>query len=503
MSEFIPLKSSNLQAISDKVVSDNTVEVPGYPRVIKQRICHLGVGAFHRAHQAVYLHQLLQQGLAQGWGICGIGLRPADQAIHQALRNQDYLYSVWELEGDSKRVSVIGSIMDYVDASADLSAAVSVLSDVETRIISLTITEAGYCLKANGDLNLQHEDIAYDLANPETPRSAPGLIVRALQVRRDAGLKGLTLMSCDNLIENGLRLKESILGFSQQLDCSLSEWIEQEVSFPCSMVDRITPVLTAAQRQQFVNEWSVQDDALIMCEGWLQWILEDHFVAGRPEFEKVGVVISDDVKIYEDMKVGLLNGGHSALSHIGLLLGHTRVHEALADPKLRRWLLAYMSEASQTLQPIAGINFAEYQASLIQRFSNSVIADRLTRLAQDSSAKFQQNLLPPLIKRLSKGLSTPYFSATIAFWIHYLATLPTTGPDRDAYLDPRKEEIIKLAVEGSASKDPARFVAAILQLSPEFTQRFSSDVAAHLRAIETTGITAHVATLGASLETRA
>lgn len=495
MLETLPLNTSNLQAISLKPVGGNSVEVPNYPRQIKQRICHLGVGAFHRAHQAVFLHQLLQQGLAQGWGICGIGLRAADQPVHQALLRQDHLYSVWELEGDSKRAKVIGSIMAYVDASADLAAAVALLSDAETRIISLTITEAGYCLTANGELNLQHEDIAHDLTHSETPRSAPGLIVRALQVRRDAGLKGLTLMSCDNLIENGLRLKESILGFSEQIDASLSEWIEQEVSFPCSMVDRITPALSAAQRQQFSNEWGVQDDALIMCESWQQWILEDHFIAGRPEFEKVGVVISDDVKVYEDMKVGLLNGGHSALSHIGLLLGYVQVHEALADPRLRDWLSAYMGEVSQTLEPIVGINFAEYQNSLIQRFSNSAIADRLTRLAQDSSAKFPQNLLPPLIKRLSAGLPVRYFAATIAFWIQYLNTLKNEGADRDAYLDPRKDELINLAVKASETKDPSIFVASTLQLSPDHARKFSADVALQLRSIEAQGLVAHLTSL--------
>lgn len=498
MSQTIPLNAENLQSISLKTVGEKAVEVPNYPRLIQKRICHLGVGAFHRSHQAVYLHRLLQRGMAQGWGICGIGLRVADQRVHQALQRQDYLYSVWELEGASKRTTVVGSIMDYVDASIDSDAALAVLSDAETRIVSLTITEAGYCLTANGELNQQHEDIAHDLLHPTQPRSAPGLIVRALQMRRDAGLKGFTLMSCDNLIENGHRLRSSVLGFAQRINPVLAQWIKTEVSFPCSMVDRITPALTSAQAQQFEDEWGVKDDAAVMCEGWLQWILEDQFVAGRPEFEAVGVVIPNDVTVYEDMKVGLLNGGHSALSHVSLLMGNVQVHEALGDARLRHWLSGYMKAVSQTLAPIAGINFADYEASLIARFSNPAIADRLTRLAQDSSAKFQQTLLPPLMKCLNLGLSTEYLSATIAFWIHYLSTLKNGGPDCDAYLDPRKDELIDLAVQASNLKDPSAFIAATLQMQPDQAASFSTDVAHHLRGIQAKGVEKHVVSLGAT-----
>ncbi|MES2488245.1 MAG: mannitol dehydrogenase family protein [Pseudomonadota bacterium] len=491
MREAISLNTSYLSAISLKTIGEHAVEVPTYSRVIKKRICHLGVGAFHRAHQAVYLHKLLQRGLAQGWGICGIGLRPADQRVHQALLRQDYLFSVWELEGSSKHAAVIGSIMDYVDASTDSDAALDILSDAETCIISLTITEAGYCLLANGELNQQHEDIAHDLAHPEQPRSAAGLIVRALQIRRDTGLAGFTLMSCDNLIENGHRLRDSVIGFSKCVDTELAQWIEREVSFPCSMVDRITPALEPAQRQKFENEWGVKDDALIMCESWQQWILEDNFVAGRPEFEKVGVVISKNVPLYEDMKVGLLNGGHSALSHISLLMGYNQVHEALTDSRLRAWLVGYMHEVAETLEPIAGINFADYQTSLIRRFSNPAIADRLTRLAQDSSAKFQQTLLPPLVKRLSLGLSTTHLAATIAFWIHYLGMLSKCSNDRDAYLDPRKDELINLATKAIDSQDPSAFVAATLQLSPAHAERFNAELALQLSGIQKIGVEKH------------
>ncbi|PTU31852.1 mannitol dehydrogenase family protein [Stenotrophobium rhamnosiphilum] len=495
MREAIPLNTSYLSAISLKTIGEHEVEVPTYSRTITRRICHLGVGAFHRSHQAVYLHKLLQRGLAQGWGICGIGLRPEDQRVHQALLRQDYLFSVWELEGTNKRSTVIGSIMDYVDASTDISAALAVLSDSETCIVSLTITEAGYCLLANGDLNQQHEDIVHDLAHLDAPRSAPGLIVRALQMRRDLGRKGFTLMSCDNLIENGHRLRDSVIGFSKCIDPELAQWIEREVSFPCSMVDRITPALEPAQRQQFENEWGVKDDALIMCESWQQWILEDKFVAGRPEFEQVGVVISKNVPAYEDMKVGLLNGGHSALSHISLLMGYSQVHEALTDSRLRAWLVGYMQEVSQTLEPIAGINFSDYQTSLIRRFSNPAIADRLTRLAQDSSAKFQQTLLPPLVKRLSLGLSTTHLAATIAFWIHYLGMLKSSNADRDAYLDPRKDELINLAAHAIDSQDPSAFVAATLQLSPAHAERFNANLALQLHSIQKIDVEKHAVSL--------
>ncbi|HVT37374.1 MAG TPA: mannitol dehydrogenase family protein, partial [Nevskiaceae bacterium] len=363
------------------------VEPPRYARRSERRICHIGAGRFHRAHQAYYLHRLLQQGDGEGWGICAIGLKRADAEVHARLQPQDQLYSLWELDGDKRRGTVVGSLMQWVDAAADADAAIAVMADPATHIISLTVTESGYCLDARGALDCAHPDIAHDLAGG-APRSAPGLIVRALAARRAAGGSGVTLMSCDNLLENGKVLRACMLHFAQRVDAALERWIERECSFPCSMVDRITPAADDARSAQLSRELGLRDDALVFCEPWQQWVIEDHFVAGRPAFEKAGAVFSMRVRDYERMKVGMLNGGHSALSHVGLLLGHTRVHEALAVPELRLWLAAYMDDVAQVLPPLPGVNYLEYRDALLARFSNPAIEDRLARLALDTTAKY-------------------------------------------------------------------------------------------------------------------
>jgi mannitol 2-dehydrogenase len=479
----LPLSQASLARVAALRVDGNAPDIPRYARRSDLRICHLGLGRFHRAHQAHYLHRLLQDGLADGWGLCGIGLRAADAGVVAALRAQDGLYSLWEVDGTSRRVSVIGSIMELVDASDDIGRAIEAIADSRTRIVSLTITEAGYCLDGSGALDVSHPEIVHDLADPQVPRSAAGVICAALQVRRAAGAGGVTLMSCDNLIGNGHALRRSVLGLAQRTDAALAHWIEDRCSFPSSMVDRITP--GAAHVDSLAAEWGVADAALVMCEPWQQWILEDDFVAGRPPFERAGVVLSAAVKRYEDVKVGLLNGGHSAIAHCGLLLGHTRVHHAVADASIRGWLTAYMRDVAATLAPPPGLDLAAYQAALVQRFANPAIDDRLLRLAQDTSAKFQQVLLPPLLRRLERGLEVDNFALAIALWMTYLRTLDADRGARGAYLDARKDALIPLA-RGAAGA----FVAASLPLPDAQSSAFAARVDARLRDLTRDGVAA-------------
>lgn len=495
MIDLLPLNAANLPKIAQRALKYSAVDVPSYPRQLQQRICHIGIGRFHRAHQANYLHRLLQQGLADGWGLCAVGIRAADQPVLQTLQAQDGLYSLWEVDGAERKVSVIGSIMQWVDASDNAQVGIDVMADAATKIVSLTITESGYCLDSQGQLDLKHPDISHDLAQPAKPRSAAGLIVRALALRRERGQAGFTLMSCDNLIENGHQLRRTVLGFAQHSDPALAQWIEAQVSFPCSMVDRITPAPNAQMQDEFCTEWRVRDDALVMCEPWQQWILEDHFIAGRPAFEQVGVVMSSQVKAYENMKVGLLNGGHSALSHVALLCGHVLVHKALEDSTIHQWLAAYMKEVATTLPPLPGVDFAEYQASLIRRFLNPAVEDRLTRLAQDTSAKFQQTLLPPLIQRLRNVKPTPCLTAAVAFWLVYLDRLRTDATANAAYQDARKDWLIAQAASAVQASDATEFLASTLVLSSELTGAFSAGVNTHLRGLRTAGVKAHVNTL--------
>ena len=495
MNEICSLDAANLRRIGGTRVDGVRVEVPVYGSGLRKRICHLGIGRFHRAHQAEVLHRLLQAGLAEGWGICAIGLRSADRPVLRELIGQDGLYSLWTLDGMTRRASVIGSIMSLVDASEDASAALEVLADVATHIISLTVTEAGYCLRPDGALDLAHPDIVHDLAHPQQPRSAPGLIVRALARRRDAGRSGLTLMSCDNLIGNGHQLHRAVHGFAQQVDASLLPWIEAQVSFPCSMVDRITPVPDETAVAQAQADWGVQDRALVMCEPWQQWVLEDRFVAGRPAFEQAGVIFTGEVDAWERIKVGLLNGGHSAISHLGLMLGHAQVHDAMADTVVRRWLEAYMQEVAPTLPPVAGFDLADYQAALVRRFSNPAIRDRLQRLAQDSSTKFQQTLLPPLRERLERGLDSPCLTAALALWIFYLDRLRTDTPARDVYQDVDRDALIARASQAVASGDAGEFLSAGFALPAQHASRAHGQVSTHLYQLRDSGPAALVESL--------
>lgn len=489
------LRAAELERIAQTRVDGIAVETPRYPRQLQQRICHIGVGGFHRAHQALVLHRLLQQGLAAGWGLCGIGLRSADRALIEALGAQDHLYSLWEVEGDTRRVTVIGSIMDFLDASEDSAAAVALLADAATRIVSLTVTEAGYCLGADGELDATHPDIAHDLVHSARPRSAPGLLVAGLAARRAAGLGGFTLMSCDNLIANGERLRSAVLGLATRLDPALSQWIEAQASFPCSMVDRITPAADAARSARLCADWGVQDRAPVVCEPWLQWVVEDHFVAGRPPFEQAGVVFSDAVPRYEEMKVGLLNGGHSAISHLGLLLGYQLVHEALGDPVIGGWHLRYMREVAQTLAPLPGVDYGDYQASLARRFANAAIEDRLLRLAMDSSTKFPQVLLPPLQKRLDAGLPADVLATAIALWILYLSTLASDSAAREAYVDHDRERLIALARAACQDGAVSAFLDAKLPIANAHAARFAAAVAAQLASLQQRGPREHLRTL--------
>lgn len=492
MPEAQRLNATTLGTIPRSTSNGIAIETPRYPRQFSSRICHIGVGRFHRAHQAQYLHDLLQRGLAPGWGLCEIGLRVEDRAILQTLRDQDGLYSLWQSDGSHTRASVVGSIMQWVDASSAAQTAIDLLSDVDTRIISLTITEAGYCLDAGHALNLQHPDIIHDLQRTNPPRSAPGLLVRALSKRRERGSGGVTLMSCDNLVANGERLRDTVVAFAQQFEPSLLEWIVGNVRFPLSMVDRITPAADLVRENHLRSDWGVADAALVRCESWLQWILEDDFANGRPPFEQAGVVLTRNVHAYEQLKVGLLNGGHSAISHLGLMLGHQKVHDAMADPLILGWLRAYMRDVATTLPAIDGVDVGQYCSSLIERFSNAEIDDRLTRLAQDTSAKFQQVLRPPLLQSLDADSSISSFSLALALWMLYLTQLHDDPVASDAYLDADKPRLIVNAKAALTSGRSADFLASAMPLPwPQAGQVYAA-VDRHLHGLQHSGLRSYL-----------
>ncbi|MCO5227605.1 MAG: mannitol dehydrogenase family protein [Thermomicrobiales bacterium] len=419
---------------------------PTYRREdINVGIAHIGVGNFHRSHQAMYLDRLMNNGLAQDWGICGIGLLPGDVRMRDALAAQDYRYTLVEKAGDgSANARVIGSIVDYLFAPDDPEKILNLLASPNLRTVSLTITEGGYNIdRATGAFMLDTPAIQHDLAHADQPTTAFGYIVAALRRRRDAGIPPFTVMSCDNLPGNGHVAHHAITAFAAAIDPELAAWVDAHVAFPNAMVDRITPVTTDVDREFVRSTWGVNDAWPVMCEPFTQWVLEDHFTLGRPPYEEVGVQIVDDVVPYELMKLRLLNATHQAMAYIGMLLGYTYVHEAVADPRIERFLRDYLAEARVTLAPVAGVDLDDYIEQLFVRYRNPAIADTLARLAVDASDRIPKFVLPAVRDNLAAGRSVRYGAMLVASWAEYLQTA-----NPESIVDTMRDTMLAYLAEG-------------------------------------------------------
>ncbi len=424
---------------------DDAVAVPGYDRDrVVPGIVHIGVGAFHRAHQAAYLDRLLHTDGTSGWGICGVGVLPGDAALRDVLVDQDHLYTLLTRAPDgTEQARVVGSIVEHLHLPDDPAAVLARMADPATRIVSLTITEGGYSLDdETGEFQPRDERTLADLAAPEEPpRSVFGLLSRALRLRREAGTPPFTVMSCDNVPGNGEVCRRALVAFTARTDPDLAAWVEESVAFPSSMVDRITPATTDRLRAEVAERHGVDDGWPVASESFTQWVLEDRFSCGRPPLERVGVQLVDDVEPYELMKLRLLNASHQALAHLGVLAGGTWVHEAAQDPVLARFLLDYMRlDALPTLQPVPGVDLARYCEELVERFGNAAVADTLARLATDSSDRIPKFLLPVLRERLAAGADVRRMVLVLAAWSRYL-----DGPTDDGrpieVVDRRLEEL--------------------------------------------------------------
>lgn len=435
------------------------VALPAYtPDMIRTGIAHIGVGGFHRAHQAVYTDALMNQGLALDWGICGVGVRSEDRAMRDALAGQDYLYTLVEL-GDEPNlpVRVIGAINDMLLAEESPQALIDKLADPAIRIVSLTITEGGYCIDdSSGEFLAELPAIQHDLRHPDAPRSVFGFLCAALARRRAAGIPAFTLMSCDNLPHNGAVTRKALLAFAHLADQELASWIDQHVSFPNAMVDRITPMTSAAHRQQLAAQHGVEDAWPVVCEPFVQWVLEDKFVSGRPAWEEVGVQFTDDVTPYEEMKIKLLNGSHLALTYLGFLKGYRFVHETMNDPLMRQYVRSFMDlDVTPQLAPVPGIDLATYKDTLIERFSNQAIADQLERVCSDGSSKFPKFIVPTLHRLIADGKPLDRVALVVAAWALYLKGEDESGA-RYRIPDPRAEHCQALVA------DDAQLTARVL-----------------------------------------
>ena len=410
---------------------ESEVALPAYPLSdIRQGIAHIGVGGFHRAHQAYYTDALMNTGEGLDWAICGVGLRAEDHRARDDLAGQDYLFTLFELgDSDDTEVRVIGAITDMLLAEDGAQALIDKLSDPQIRIVSLTITEGGYCIDdSNGQFMAHLPQIQHDLAHPDAPKTVFGFLCAALDKRRAAGIPAFTLMSCDNLPHNGAVTRKALLAFAALRDADLAQWIDRNVSFPNAMVDRITPMTSVAHRLQLHDEHGIDDAWPVVCEPFVQWVLEDKFVNGRPAWEKVGVQFTDDVSPYEEMKIKLLNGSHLALTYLGFLKGYRFVHETMNDPLFVRYIQAYMDlDVTPQLAPVPGIDLVDYKATLVERFSNQAIADQLERVCSDGSSKFPKFTVPTINRLIADGGETRRAALVVAAWAVYLKGVDENG----------------------------------------------------------------------------
>jgi mannitol 2-dehydrogenase len=420
-----------MTALNQANLGSLSIPVPSYDRAqVTVGIVHFGVGGFHRAHQAMYMDQLMEQGKALDWGICGVGVMPFDLKMKEAMQAQDCLYTLVERAPDgSWEPRVIGSIVQYLYAPDNPEAVIEKMADPATRIVSLTVTEGGYNFHpVTGEFDDTNPDVQADLAPGAVPKTTFGLISEALVRRRSRGVEPFTVMSCDNIQGNGHMAQEVFGAFARLRDPELGEWVESNVQFPNSMVDRITPVTTDDDRAQVSDRFSVEDAWPVVCEPFTQWALEDKFPSGRPPLEDVGVQVVPDVMPYELMKLRLLNASHQALCYFGYLAGYRLVHEVAQDQLFANFLLDYMNrEATPTLAPVPGIDLDAYKLQLIERFSNAAVRDTVARLCAESSDRIPKWLLPVVRENLTAGRDVTLSAAVVASWARYAEGVDEQG----------------------------------------------------------------------------
>jgi mannitol 2-dehydrogenase len=438
----------------------DAVPGPTYDRSrVTTGVVHFGVGGFHRAHQAMYHDRLMNRGAALDWGICGVGIMPADRRMKEALDAQDHLYTLIVKHGDGTyEPRVIGAIVEYMFAPDDQEAVIEKLAAEATRIVSLTITEGGYNIHpVTGRFDAANPDVQHDLETGAVPRTTFGLITEALRRRRERGVAPFTVMSCDNLQGNGHLSRMAFTAFARLRAPDLGEWVEREVRFPNSMVDRITPVTTDADRAELRKRFGIDDKWPVVCEPYTQWVLEDAFSLGRPPYEDAGVQVVDDVEPYELMKLRLLNASHQALCYFAYLAGYRLVHEAAQDPLFRAFLLGYMDEeGTPTLPPVPGVDLDEYKRTLIERFSNAEVRDTIARLCAESSDRLPKWLLPVVRRQLETGGEIKRSAAVVASWARYAEGVDEQGEPIDL-VDRLRDSLV--AVARRQREDPDAFIA--------------------------------------------
>ena len=450
---------------------------PAYDRRrLRTGIVHLGAGAFARAHLGLATEIAIEAGGADAlaWGIAGVSLR--DPATRDALAPQDGLYTLAERDADASgaprsTLRVIGAWREFLVAPEDPAAVLARIAHVDTRIVSLTVTEKGYLADPQRRQRFEHADVANDLANAAAPRTAVGFIAHGLALRRARGLPGLTLMSLDNLPANGALLRGLVLEFARRVDAALARWIDANCSFPSSMVDRIVPRTTDADRADIAKRLGRPDGWPVVAEPYFEWALEDRFVAGRPEWERAGVRFVADAAAWEKLKLRMVNGAHSSLAYLGLMAGWPTVDVALHEPALRAYLEALLrDEVEPTLSAahaLPGLDLAHYRADLLARFANPALAHRTRQIAMDGSQKLPQRLLDTVRDRLAAGACIDRLALGVAAWLHSLREVDEAGAPQPLD-DPQAAALRALHASADALPDERSRATLMLGYAPVF-----------------------------------
>ena len=423
---------------------------------IQSGILHIGIGNFHRAHQQFYTNKLLSEKSQQNWGICGAMLLPSDEKLYHALSDQNNEYTLTVCSSDgNKKVHQIGSLIDLIWGINNPQAVIDKIADKHIKIISLTITEGGYNIdRSTGEFMLDNEDISHDLQNRENPKTTFGFIAEGLRKRRNKDNEGITILSCDNLQHNGNTAKKAFWSFIEAQDTDLFEWVKKNVSFPNSMVDRITPATHPEDVVRLNKENGTSDNAPVYCEDFIQWVIEDNFIAGRPQWENVGVQFTNNVAIFENMKLSLLNASHMLLSYPAFLSGFRKVDKAMQDASITQFVSDFMDiDITPYVPSPPGTDLTQYKETLIKRFANSAVSDQVARLCSDGLSKFPVYIMPNLAKMIKDNADFTRVAYLFAAYRHYLKYKKDDNGQSFDIVEPWLTEKDKTLIDSNDSLD--------------------------------------------------
>ncbi|MGC6386367.1 mannitol dehydrogenase family protein [Ewingella sp. S1.OA.A_B6] len=452
------------------------VQLPTYDRnLLKTRIVHLGFGAFHRAHQALLTDRVLNK-LGGDWGFCEISLF-GDPTLIQSLQRQNHLFTVLEKGAEGNQAIVVGSVRESMHGSVDgLAAVIEKMAEPQVAIVSLTVTEKGYCIEpGSGELDLNHPQIKQDLTGEHPPSTAPGVLVEALRIRHQRGLPGFTVLSCDNIPENGHVVKKAILGMARARSPELADWINNNVTFPSTMVDRIVPAATDDTLQEITEALGgVTDPCGIACEPFIQWVVEDNFVAGRPAWDEVGAQLVADVLPFEQMKLRMLNGSHSFLAYLGYLAGYQYINECMEDSHYKQAAHRLMILEQAPTLSVEGVDLKAYADSLITRYCNTALKHRTWQIAMDGTMKLPQRMLDSVRWHLDNGGPFECLVLGVAGWMRYISGIDDSGSAIEIK-DPMANQLAKIV---ASTEDGEQRVNALLALTSVFGEALSQNAKA-------------------------